>query len=198
MKSANILRRQAKQARSRETVDAILAAAVQVLVARGYGQSNTDRIAQRAGVSVGTLYQYFGSKDDVYDAVLTRDAKLLLHSLRVPLLDPSQPLEASLQAIFTGLLEALPHIPELLRELRYAPNALLQRRLDGLEQQLRAFVRDLLEAYRPQLKVDELDLAAFMIVHASAAVGAKAGVDFSPERLATELSKLFSRYLVRG
>jgi AcrR family transcriptional regulator len=68
-KSANTLRRQAKQSRSKDTVDAILAGAVQVLVSQGYGHSTTERIAHRAGVSIGTLYQYFGGKGFVEEGL---------------------------------------------------------------------------------------------------------------------------------
>ena len=178
-------------------MEAILEAAVQVLVSNGYGHSTTDRIAQRAGVSVGTLYQYFGGKDDVYDAVLARDASQLICALGEMTFSSSQPLEASLLAIFTDVLSTLPHFPVLLRELQSAPNALLRNRIAGLEKELRSFVRDLLETYRPQLRVDDLDVATFMIVRTSEAVATNAAVDIPAARLAIELSELLSRYLVR-
>lgn len=56
-------RRKPRQSRSRATVDAILQATAQVLVRDGYQKATTNRIAERAGVSVGTLYQYFPNKD---------------------------------------------------------------------------------------------------------------------------------------
>lgn len=55
-------RKQPQQRRSRATVDKILAAAAQVLAEEGDG-ATTDRIAARAGVSIGSLYQYFPNKD---------------------------------------------------------------------------------------------------------------------------------------
>lgn len=55
-------RRTPLQARSRATVDKVLAGAAQVFAEEGYAVT-TDRIARRAGVSVGSLYQYFPSKD---------------------------------------------------------------------------------------------------------------------------------------
>ena len=54
-------RKQPQQRRSRATVDKILAAAAQVLAEEGDG-ATTDRIAARAGVSIGSLYQYFPNK----------------------------------------------------------------------------------------------------------------------------------------
>jgi AcrR family transcriptional regulator len=58
------------QARSAVTVDAIYAATIQVLLSHGAEQLTTTRIAQRAGVSVGTLYQYYPNKQSLLFAVL--------------------------------------------------------------------------------------------------------------------------------
>jgi AcrR family transcriptional regulator len=55
-------RKQPKQARSNELVAAVLDAAVQVLAAEGARRFTTARVAERAGVSVGSLYQYFPNK----------------------------------------------------------------------------------------------------------------------------------------
>lgn len=55
-------RKQPKQARSRELVAAILEAATQVLEAEGAQRFTTARVAERAGVSIGSLYQYFPNK----------------------------------------------------------------------------------------------------------------------------------------
>ncbi len=58
-------RRKPKQARARATRDAIFEAATQILENEGEAAFNTNRIAERAGVSVGTLYQYFDSKETI-------------------------------------------------------------------------------------------------------------------------------------
>src|ERR1700761_9610889 len=55
-------RKRPKQSRSTELVAAILEAAVQVLEAEGTQRFTTARVAERAGVSVGSLYQYFPNK----------------------------------------------------------------------------------------------------------------------------------------
>ncbi len=55
-------RKQPKQARSAELVTALLEAAVQVLVKEGAQRFTTARVAEKAGVSVGSLYQYFPNK----------------------------------------------------------------------------------------------------------------------------------------
>ncbi|MFI6541168.1 TetR/AcrR family transcriptional regulator [Nonomuraea sp. NPDC050547] len=56
-------RKQPRQQRSRETVAAILEAAAQLFQRYGYADTTTNKIAERAGVSIGSLYQYFPNKD---------------------------------------------------------------------------------------------------------------------------------------
>lgn len=63
------IRRRPKQARSRATVDTILEAAAEILTEHGPQGATTNRIAERAGVSVGTLYQYFSSKKALFMAL---------------------------------------------------------------------------------------------------------------------------------
>jgi AcrR family transcriptional regulator len=65
-------RKQPAQQRSSETVEAILQATIQVLVAVGKERLTTTRVAHRAGVSVGTLYQYFPNKSALLQATLRR------------------------------------------------------------------------------------------------------------------------------
>ncbi len=66
-------RRSPRQARSRATYDAILEAASQILERDGPRAFNTNAVAERAGVSVGTLYQYFPDKEAVLLAAAKRE-----------------------------------------------------------------------------------------------------------------------------
>lgn len=69
---AGKLRKQPVQGRSRVTVEAILSAAAQVFETHGFASGTTNRIAEVAGVSIGTLYQYFSDKESVAVALLER------------------------------------------------------------------------------------------------------------------------------
>jgi AcrR family transcriptional regulator len=62
-------RRQPRQARALATRAAIFEAAAQILEAEGEAGFNTNRVAERAGVSIGTLYQYFASKQAILAAM---------------------------------------------------------------------------------------------------------------------------------
>src|SRR5271154_4777544 len=61
-----------RQQRSEATVESILEAAAQVFERHGYAAGTTNRIAERAGVSIGTLYQYFPNKDAILIALARR------------------------------------------------------------------------------------------------------------------------------
>ena len=65
-------RKTPRQARSEATVDAVYEATIQVLLAGGASRLTTTRVAERAGVSVGTMYQYFPNKQALLYAVLSR------------------------------------------------------------------------------------------------------------------------------
>jgi AcrR family transcriptional regulator len=65
-------RKTASQTRSRRTVDTLLRATARLLVRDGYEQTSTNKIAETAGVSIGSLYQYFPNKEALVAAVVDR------------------------------------------------------------------------------------------------------------------------------
>lgn len=65
-------RRRPVQGRSQATVEALLAAAAQILARHGPDAATTNAIAARAGVSIGSLYQYFGDREALIDALAER------------------------------------------------------------------------------------------------------------------------------
>jgi AcrR family transcriptional regulator len=66
-------RRSPKQARSRETIHLIFEATTQILLREGPAKLNTNHLAARAGISVGTLYQYFPNKRSILVAMARRE-----------------------------------------------------------------------------------------------------------------------------
>ncbi|MGW3562394.1 TetR/AcrR family transcriptional regulator [Streptomyces sp. NPDC000941] len=69
MTASSTPRKRPRQERSQETYDAIVEAAAQLFERDGYAKATTNRIAERAGVSVGSLYQYFPNKDALLYAI---------------------------------------------------------------------------------------------------------------------------------
>src|SRR5262245_46904842 len=78
------MRRKPKQARSQQRVDHLLNVAAQVFEEVGYEAATTNAIAARAGVSIGSLYQFFPNKDAILDALMDRYLDELERVLFVP------------------------------------------------------------------------------------------------------------------
>src|SRR5690242_12366046 len=100
-------RKAPRQARSQATVKAILDAAARVLVERGYAATTTNLVADRAGVSVGSLYQYFPNKDALIAALHDRHAREM-NGVMDRALERSGELgfDETLELILGGLVEA--------------------------------------------------------------------------------------------
>lgn len=75
-------RKRPGQSRAARTVDLILDAAADVLDRQGLEGYNTNFIAERAGVSIGSLYQYFPSKDAITAALIERGHRQILQAIR--------------------------------------------------------------------------------------------------------------------
>lgn len=84
-------RKQPRQARSNELVRAILQAAVQVLAEEGAPRFTTARVAEKAGVSIGSLYQYFPNKAAILFRLQSDEWRQTTDLLRDILEDRSQP-----------------------------------------------------------------------------------------------------------
>ena len=77
-KSSTKPRKLPQQDRSRVTVQAILEATTHILTEEGYEKANTNRIAERAGVSIGSLYQYFPNKESLLTALIEQHVNEML------------------------------------------------------------------------------------------------------------------------
>lgn len=118
MKSAaQTPRRIPTQARARATYRDVLDSASSILIVDGYDQASTNRIAKAAGVSVGTLYQYFPNKEAVFEAVVARHhagfTERLAEARAVAEATGLEPRRAWVR----GLLSAFAHSPRLTRAL---------------------------------------------------------------------------------
>lgn len=71
------MRKTPMQVRSKATIDAILSAATRVLLSIGYDKASTNKIAEVAGVGIGSLYEYFPGKEAIFAEVRRREDKRL-------------------------------------------------------------------------------------------------------------------------
>lgn len=79
------MRKKPKQERAEKTVDAVLEAAAQVLQKEGEAGFTTNRVAERAGFGIGTLYQYFPNKESIIAALAERERAALERQVRAAL-----------------------------------------------------------------------------------------------------------------
>lgn len=97
-------------------VERIIAAGQTVLLRDGYEKASTNRVAGEAGISPGSLYQYFPDKEAVLAAVIDRHAALLSEQLTAVLADRlDEPGPSLVRASFEGLLDVLTENVEFVR-----------------------------------------------------------------------------------
>lgn len=156
-----------RQARATATVDAILHAAAEAVARDGFEGANVNQIAERAGVSIGSLYQYFPSKEALLVQLIEHHTKRSIDALD-EVLDHVRdaPLEVAVREAVTTMVDFHrgPLNSALTRELDELG------RLDELERTIderagRA-VTSFLEARREQIGVPDIELAAFLLVRA--------------------------------
>ena len=188
-------RRKAKQERALQTVETLLEAAARVLKRRGFAAATTNRIAEAAGVSVGTLYEYFGNKEALFDALIQRQIRAIVAAIEAEDLDPGAPLAAKLERILRAAMGALRQGPDLIRALEQVPGSVFRRRLADGRERVIAFTRSFLEMHRRELRVADLDLAAFIVVTTAEGIASNASDDNFDDRLAREVGTLLGLYL---
>jgi AcrR family transcriptional regulator len=195
-------RKTPSQARSRALVDAILEAATRVLRQRGWHDATMARVAEVAGISIGSLYQYFPDKISLGAALIERQSEreLAFHLERFAAIPPDAPLRALLRLLartplefqaldrplHRALLDAMAHVGR---------HALLVDRVRTTALGLRA----LLEQHRASVDHPDLDRAAHVIVNAVHSLthdGALPRPDsMDDDALAEEVERLLVGYL---
>ncbi len=197
-------RRTPVQGRSRETVDAVLDAAAQVFERYGYAAGTTNRIAERAGVSVGSLYQYFPNKDAILVALTERHLergtlRLAPLALAFAQEDPP-PVHEGLERLVETMVALHADAPRLHRVLfEESPRpAALQARLEAANDQAVVTIAAWLDA-RPEVVVADPALAAELVVQVVEGVTHRLVIHpqggREPEEYASETVALLTRYL---
>ncbi len=115
-------RRLPRQERARTTVAAITEAAGQLLVDRGYAKVSTNLIARRAGVSVGSLYQYFPNKEAIYRAIIEdhmAEMKVLADQAMVTMADESHDFATGLRMVLDSMIAVHYRDDDLMRVMEH-------------------------------------------------------------------------------
>jgi AcrR family transcriptional regulator len=195
-------RKRPLQQRSQATVDAVLEATLQVLKRDGAQALTTTAVAARAGVSVGTLYQYFPDKDSLVMALKVQYFQALVTTLRAAARSvEGQPLEQALPEIIGALLSFKRERLDLSLALREPMMAMGGEAIvrEATRQLVSAMAR-VLAAARPALRDPTLRAQ----IMNSAIEGVLSAVIFQAPRqlgtpqLAEELNRLALSYALAG
>src|SRR6185312_5011829 len=154
-------RKAASQERSRATVDALVEATARILVRHGFDKASTNRIAEVAGVSVGSLYQYFPGKEALVAAVFERHQQEIMQTVRGELAEVlAQPVATAMRKLVAVAVKAHRVDPRLHRVLaEQIPRVGKLATLDAFNRDNYTLFRTYLERHRDELRVDDLELA---------------------------------------
>jgi AcrR family transcriptional regulator len=196
-------RRTPVQDRSAATVQAIVEAAAQVFERHGYAAGTTNRIAERAGVSIGSLYQYFPNKDAILVALIERhieEGEDVLAPLLTELDERPPPVREALERIVQALLELhrqRPNLHRVLFEEAPRPPQLRDRLQRIFDLATVAFARYL--DCRPEVTVADTRIAAELAVQSVEAITHGLVIhpraDVAAEAYAREATVMLDRYL---
>lgn len=193
-------RKQPKQARSTELVAAILEAAVQVLAKEGAARFTTARVADKAGVSVGSVYQYFPNKAAILFRLQSDEWRQTTGLLRTILEDRARPPLERLRALVHAFVRseceeaamrtALNDAAPLYRD---APEA-QEARASGTDT-IRDFMREVLPDTAEAVRVQAGDLITLTIKEVAKAFSETPRTDAAITAHADAMADMFVAYL---
>jgi len=194
-------RKRPRQERSKATVDAILDATARVLVKEGYDGLTTNAVATRAGVSIGSLYQYFPNKEALVAALIEhhldiKSAQVMAELHRVAVLPAAQAVRAMIVLTIEGYRDE----PDLKRVLiEQVPRVGRMAKIAALHAGTLQMVSAVLAARKNELAITDPDMAAFILMSAIEAICQRASL-FEPARLRDpalidEATAMVTRYL---
>jgi AcrR family transcriptional regulator len=197
-------RKHASQERARATVAALIEATARILVREGFENASTNRIAQEAGVSIGSLYQYYPSKEALVAAVIDRHNQQRMQVVRDALAEVAAlPVDKAVRRLVAIAIEAHRVDPKLHRVLtEQIPRTGRLKNVETFSRETHALVQAYLEAHRHEVRAVDLELAAFVcatsieaLTHAAVLHRSDTLSDKAAATLVDEATRLLVRYL---
>ncbi len=177
-------RKRPRQNRSKATVDTILEATARVLIAEGFDGLTTNAVAEAAGVSIGSLYQYFPNKEALVAAMIehhldTKNATTISELQRVATLPFAQAVRVMIELTIENYRKQF----ELKRVLiEQVPRVGRMGKAAALHTGTQQMISALFTARRTEITVRDPDTAAFIVMSSIEAICQKAAL-FQPARL---------------
>lgn len=193
-------RRIPTQKRSRDKVELILQVSQRILEKEGLSKLNTNRIAEEAGLGVGTIYEYFPNKESIafelIERLAVKESDEILARFETM---GEQPFSEAVAVLVETTVRLYRKNRGLYRMLRRISSE--NRQFVGMresERRVMVRIREAIEIYRDHMTVDDPDLAVFILFHTVEGLCYQAVNQDSPhtdEELAAEITKVVLRYL---
>ncbi|ENX41842.1 MULTISPECIES: TetR/AcrR family transcriptional regulator [unclassified Acinetobacter] len=161
--------RKPRQSRSKVTVDTIIEAGFIAVASNGTSGTTTRHIADIAGVSVGSLYEYFKNKEEIYDAMARTFVKEVLDMVKelTPIII-EQELEPLFEMIFYTFRDLLTRDDDrYLICLRYATELKYEKYIGQIEMALMEVLMKYMIRHPRYLKVNNLSVTAYISINSS-------------------------------
>lgn len=196
-KKTKIIVKSPTQERSRQTVATILQACSRLLVSEGFYAITTDKIAKEAGVSIGSLYQFFGNKESVVQAVVKQlmeeDKRILAEKMQtVSTLPSEQRIKAMIDLAFEihrrnyELRSKLTTIQYYVAEASYISDSI-------------RFFQEAIRRNLPPIPGKDMDKVAYLLVNAFIGLANTMAIDnpnyINDPVILSEITQLFYKYL---
>lgn len=197
-------RKDPKQSRSRHTVEAIFGAVTHILSREGVSSLTTNKIAEVAGVSVGSLYQYFKNKESIYEGILLKIIDQNLTRLEATIAGASAEdvkIRRIIELIIRGQFDSFQKMDRVSTVLlSYAPKVLPVSHFQKVDERLITFLSAQIEKHGLKIKPDNKEVALFVCAQAVRGVLVMTFLGKKTEEreiVVTELVDMLATYLER-
>jgi AcrR family transcriptional regulator len=154
-----------QQDRSRLMVEAILEATTHILTEEGYDKANTNRIAERAGISIGSLYQYFPNKESLIAALIEQHSDEIAQLIESKLKALSDaPLEIAIPALIKAVIAAHainPCLHQVLSE--EIPRSERSQQVQKADEHIGELLRAYLARWNDRIRPQNLEMTVFIL-----------------------------------
>lgn len=185
------------QERSRQTVATILDACARLLISEGFYAITTDKIAKEADVSIGSLYQFFGNKESVVQAlvknIIEEDKRIMTERMRpISPLPPEQRIRAMIE-VAIDIIRNKSELRSKLSTIQYyvADSSYMSESI--------RFYKEVVQYNLPQLPGRDMDNVAYVMVNTFIGLTNTIAIDrpsaIHDPNLVSEISRILYNYL---
>lgn len=192
-------RKKAVQGRAKQTVKSILEATAHIIERTGMDDLSTNQIAKKAGVSIGSLYQYFPSKESILSDLINNELNSHIDNIKEHI---SQMEDATLEEFIDEILTTILTMFEKKKRIRYILFKFIPRgltpKIHEIEDELHKILYEELLKFDELKDVENLSLKAYIIIHSVIGVvhsNLAPGRTWDKDLMSAELNKLVKSYL---